>query len=73
MLSGEAGVLEAFRGQLKDEQRAIRYRIANLALDAVDWPMLQRGRLTAMAAESDEGFAEALSQVDAELAQKPHP
>lgn len=71
VLSGEAGVFEAFRGQLNDEQRAIRYRLANLALDAVDWPMLQRGRLAAMAAESDEGFAAAMREVDAARATEP--
>ncbi|KRA74274.1 hypothetical protein ASD78_12335 [Lysobacter sp. Root667] len=71
VLSGEAGVFEAFRGQLNDEQRAIRYRLVNLALDAVDWPIQQRGRLAAMAAESDEGFAAALREVDAERAREP--
>ena len=71
--SGEVGVYEAFRGQLDDEQRVIRYRLANLALDAADWPRLQRGRLAAMAAESDEGFAAALREVDAARSAEPKP
>lgn len=65
--TGEAGLLESFRGQLQNEQRAIRYRIAQLALDAADWPLHERGRLTALAAESDDGFAAALGEVDAAL------